>query len=238
MYQRGFQLAALLIIVILILQNAWKTIRKTRPRPNARYAQRCSLAWRHMGNPDHVLAQHRLLPGEYALMVGPNPGLFCVAAARLITPGWLTCLDTEPLTLKCIKETAQENGIKNIVTLVGEATHMPFPASRFDHVILINSLGKASDQEAVLAEIARVLKDNGRLTLSDSVFAPDYEPPRRVVRLAARTGFALRRRVNNIYFYTLEMFKPLKAKDQNPTLFHHRSAPESRDMAWSERQHG
>jgi len=240
MYHRAALVVALVLLAILVLQSAWKFIRKRRPVSYAfsslGVAERA--VCRYLVNPDRLLAQHRLLPGAYVLMVGPDPRLFSLKIARLITPGWLTCLDTEPMRLRTIKKAAQEGGINNIVTLAGDATHMPFPAGRFDQVILINSLGKIADQETALAEIARVLKDNGRLTVSDSVLAPDCEPPRRVVGLAARAGFVQHRRTNNVFFYTLEMVKPLKTKEQNPAVIDRKAMSGRRDMVWPERLHG
>ncbi|MDA8334959.1 MAG: methyltransferase domain-containing protein [Peptococcaceae bacterium] len=224
MYQREALLAALIVLGILLLQNAGKFIR--RGGPSALFS--VGVAGRTGRLVDRLLAQHRLLPGAYVLLVGPDPGLFSLGVARLIAPGWLTCLDAEPPRLKTIKEAARENGVKNIVTLAGDATHMPFSANRFDQVVLINSLGQTGDQEAALAEIARVLKDNGRLTISDSFLAPGYQAVRRVVRLAAPLGFSVTRRTNNLFFYTLEMVKPLKAAGPAPVQ------ARSGRLAWTE----
>jgi len=209
MYQRAAELVALILLVVLLLPGAWRLIRKNGLNifPGDGAAGRC------LANPQRLLVQHRLLPGTSVLLVGPDLGSFPLEAARLIAPGWLTCLDAEPGRLKTIREKAREYGIDNIVTLAGEAVHLPFAPGRFDQVVLVNSLGRTGDQEAALVEIARVLKDSGRLTISDSFLAPGYHSARHVVRLAAPAGFAVSRRTNDLFFYTLEMIKPLKGAD-------------------------
>jgi len=220
----GALLAALVLLLILACPGTLRLLGRSGPVFSSPY----------LIHPDRLLAQHRLLPGTRVLLAGSDSLLFALRAARLIAPGSLTCVGDEPQRLNTIREAARDDGIGNVVTLTGDLNTLPLPSNSFDQVVvLVGVLGRIDDREAALAEMARVLKERGRLTISDSIFAPGYQPTRNVVRWGNRAGLAVHRKINNVFSYTLEMTKPLRAKDSHPVRTGRPArSPQSGMAAW------
>jgi demethylmenaquinone methyltransferase/2-methoxy-6-polyprenyl-1,4-benzoquinol methylase len=77
----------------------------------------------------------------------------------------ITALDLSPEMLKIAKKKFQKQGIKNIKTVIGDASHTGLPDKSFDVILLSLVLHEISEElrKAILGEIRRLLNDNGRL---------------------------------------------------------------------------
>jgi ubiquinone/menaquinone biosynthesis C-methylase UbiE len=77
----------------------------------------------------------------------------------------ITALDLSPEMLKIAKKKFQKQGITNIKTLIGDAGCTGLPEKSFDVILLSLVLHEINDdlRKAILAEILRLLTDNGRV---------------------------------------------------------------------------
>lgn len=94
-------------------------------------------------------------------------------------------MDTDTAALARIREAGLPEGM----TLVeGGAQALPFPDARFDSVIMMKSLHHVpvESMDTALSEIARVLRDDGILYVSEPVFAGEFNE---VVRMFHDEGF-------------------------------------------------
>jgi SAM-dependent methyltransferase len=89
--------------------------------------------------------------------------------------------------------------IRGVVDVWGDGQRMPFKTGAFDTVLALEMLEHVADPDAVVAEIARVLRRGGRLLLTVPLIAPlhqwpfDYYryTPRGIEAVLARHGFEI-----------------------------------------------
>jgi len=84
--------------------------------------------------------------------------LLCRCAASV------TCLDRSDAVLDAARGRLADRG--NVDFKVGDMHDLPFADDTFDQVFLLHALSYSHAPEAALAEAARVLGPNGRLTLA------------------------------------------------------------------------
>ena len=168
-----------------------------------------SLAWL-VNNPIRrrymrpVLDWVGIRPGERVLELGPGPGTFTVEAARRVAPdGRLIAVDIQPEMIAQVKERVREAGLDNVETHVANAYELPLDDTNIDRVFLIAVLPEIPDQARALAELRRVLKPGGILSITEEFVDPDYLLASSVIRHVEAVGFELERRFGNFLLYTL-----------------------------------
>ncbi len=83
----------------------------------------------------------------------------------------------------------------------GSATRLPLPDSSVDHAFLITVLGELPNRSTALAEIRRVLRPGGRLSVSEQLPDPDYIKPR-VLRSELSTAGFIEESTRGLIVYT------------------------------------
>jgi ubiquinone/menaquinone biosynthesis C-methylase UbiE len=97
--------------------------------------------------------------GASVLDLGCGVGsLSALLAARSLRP---TCVDVAAENIEVVRRRHPE-----LPAVRADATALPFDADAFDAVILMEVLEHIEDDRAALAEISRVIRDNGLLILS------------------------------------------------------------------------
>jgi SAM-dependent methyltransferase len=109
-----------------------------------------------------------LLPGERVVDVGSGAGLDSLIAARMVGPGGQVIgVDMTPAMLDKARRGAADAALRHIEFREGMGEALPVEDAWADMVISNGVLNLMPDKGAALAEMARVLKPEGRLQIGD-----------------------------------------------------------------------
>ena len=104
--------------------------------------------------------------GQAVADIGCGEGDLTLMLARFARS--VTAVDLSAQMLRVVQERAAEAGVgKQVVTAKGDIEKIPLRAGSMDAVFVSQVLHHAARPEKALAEVARVLKDGGRLVLLD-----------------------------------------------------------------------
>ena len=155
-----------------------------------------------------VLDRVGIRPGEHVLELGPGPGIFTVEAARRAGPeGRLVTVDIQPEMIAQVEKRVREAGLANVETQVSDAYRLPLDGESVDRAFLVTVLPEIPDRQRALAELCRVLKPDGVLSITEEFLDPDYPLARTTIRWAEEAGFELAERYGNWWVYTLNFRK-------------------------------
>jgi ubiquinone/menaquinone biosynthesis C-methylase UbiE len=163
-----------------------------------------------------VLDRVGIRPGERVLELGPGPGIFTVEAARRVGPeGRLIAVDIQPEMIAQVEKRIQDAGLTNVETHVADAYHLPLEDASVDRAFLVTVLPEIPDQARALAELRRVIKPGGLLSITEEFADPDYPFAFETIRRVEAAGFKLDQRFGNFWVYTLN-FRPNAAQQEGP----------------------
>ena len=132
------------------------------------------------GNP---LLVADLREGDTVLDLGSGGGIDVLLSARRVGPtGFAYGLDMTDEMLALARRNAAEAGVLNAEFLKGDIERVPLPDSSVDVVISNCVISLATDKDAVLAEMHRVLRPGGRVGVSDIVAEDGLTPEERAER--------------------------------------------------------
>jgi arsenite methyltransferase len=127
-----------------------------------------------VGNP---VRRAGLVAGENVIDLGCGAGIDTLLAARLVSPGGRAIgLDTLPEMLEQGQAIAREGGITNVAWLRGELESIPLPDAGVDVAISNGVLNLSPRKGRAMAEIFRVLRPGGRISLADIVLDEELPP--------------------------------------------------------------
>jgi len=155
-----------------------------------------------------VLNRLGIRPGDRVLELGPGPGAFTVDAARRVGPeGHLTIVDIQPEMIARVEKRLRVANVANAETHVASAYDLPLTDSSIDRAFLVTVLGEIADQNRALAELNRVIRPGGILSITEEWSDPDYLFAGETIRRVKSAGFRLCARFGNFLVYTLNFEK-------------------------------
>jgi SAM-dependent methyltransferase len=117
------------------------------------------------GNP---FSLGELQPGEQVVDVGCGAGIDSLIAAKMVgADGQVIGVDMTPAMLNKARQAAVQSGYENVQFRQGYGEALPVPDGWADVVISNGVLNLMPDKAVGLGEMARVLKENGRLQIGD-----------------------------------------------------------------------
>jgi ubiquinone/menaquinone biosynthesis C-methylase UbiE len=119
-----------------------------------------------MEKPEIVIDAMNLKDGDQVADIGAGTGFFSRRLAQAVAPsGKVYAEEIQPQMLRLLEQHSAEEGIKNIVSVLGTDTDPRLPRGHFDWVLLVDVYHEFQDPQAMLAKIRACLKPGGRVAL-------------------------------------------------------------------------
>ena len=116
--------------------------------------------------PEVVLEAMELREGMTVAEIGAGTGFFSRRLAKAVGPtGKVYAVDIQPEMLELLKKYAAQEGITNIVPVLGTDTDVNLPAGSIDRLLLVDVYHEFQKPEPMLASLRRTLAPGGTVTL-------------------------------------------------------------------------
>jgi ubiquinone/menaquinone biosynthesis C-methylase UbiE len=114
--------------------------------------------------PEETLKRIGISKGQCVLDYGCGIGSYSIPAARLVgSSGRVYALDIHPMAIEKVTKRAKKENLNNIQTILS-GLNTGLQAESIDHVLLFDVYRSVPEKVALLREINRVLKPDGKLS--------------------------------------------------------------------------
>ena len=116
--------------------------------------------------PDVVLGEMGLKEGMTVAEIGTGTGYFARRIAKVVGPtGKVLAVDIQPEMLSLLEKYAAEEGVKNIVPILGTETDPKLPKAGVDRILMVDVYHEFQKPEEMLARIRESLAPGGRVII-------------------------------------------------------------------------
>ena len=120
----------------------------------------------HEERPDEVIAAMGLKPGDVAVDLGCGTGFFARRMAKTVGPaGKVYAVDIQLEFMDKVKELCEEEGVTNVVPVLGEEKDPKLPRGEVDWILLVDVYHEFQEPQAMLARMRESLKPDGKIAL-------------------------------------------------------------------------
>ncbi len=151
--------------------------------------------------PDEILAALGLQAGQNVADIGAGGGYFSLRFADAVGPeGRVYAVDTNPLFLEFIRDTASEKGLKNVEIVLATEDNPPLDGKDLDVVFVRNVCHHLSNRAEYFARLRAGLKPEGKVAVIDydgsgflsfhRIFG-HYTPKETIVKEMQKAGYGL-----------------------------------------------
>ena len=169
-------------------------------------------------SPERIMDALGVGEGVVVADLGAGSGWFTIRLAERVGPnGLVYAEDIQSQMVDSINRRVQRLGLKNVRTVLGRPNDPGLPPSSMDAVLIVDSYHEMEQQVALLKNVARSLRPNGRIGIVNFTkdgggpgpAVEDRVDPERVIADAQAAGLALRSRETFLkYHYMLIFEKP------------------------------
>lgn len=147
--------------------------------------------------PERVIDTLNFQPGQHVADIGAGTGYFTVRLARLASAATVYAVDIEPAMVEWIQDRAKDEGLDNVVAVLGDSdrTNLPEPV---DLVLIVDTYHHIPDRVAYFSRLRPELKASGRVAIvdfrKDSPSGPPVEfrfTPEEITGELTEAGFEL-----------------------------------------------
>jgi len=195
----GLSLLSLLLLAALVSAQQKSMPPRTQDRPLDSRIETMERAQRdEWQKPDEVVKALDLKPGEVVADIGAGSGYFSRRIAKVVAPdGKVYAVDVAADILGYLKERADREGLRNIVTIVSQPDDPMLPANSVDSVFFCDTTHHIDHRVEFYKKLAPAVKAHGRMAIidypPDSPHAPhkpeQLVPRSQVVSEAEQAGF-------------------------------------------------
>jgi len=134
--------------------------------------------------PDKKLARLPLRKGMTVVDYACGPGRYTEPVARFVGPeGKVYAVDIQPLALNMVRGRASRAALANIETVLVQACDTGIPSGCADLVLLLDAFHGIGDRIALLREVRRIIKPDGRFLME-----PGHMDGTRALAIVTETG--------------------------------------------------
>jgi ubiquinone/menaquinone biosynthesis C-methylase UbiE len=153
--------------------------------------------------PDRIMDALGIYDGAVVADLGVGSGWFTVRLARRVGPnGLVYAEDVQPEMIQATVRRVQREALRNVKPILGTEDDPKLPPAQIDAVLIVGIYHEIADPVALLKNVARALRPNGRIGLIDFTHgaggpgppAEERVDPELILRDAERAGLRLIKR--------------------------------------------
>lgn len=124
--------------------------------------------WDAWQKPDQIMDALGIADGAVVADLGAGGGWFTIRLARRVGPnGLVYAEDIQRQMIEAINRRVQKEGLLNVRTVNGTAEDPRLPAGTLDAVLIVDAFHEMEEPVALLRNVARALKPQGRVGIID-----------------------------------------------------------------------